>query len=110
MRRHIRKIDAGAAAPARVSPGSKLDAYAERITELSASGRTASQLGAYVVLREEPRSDRQDPTKRSRVHRAKLCELESGHFNVTFSVADRCVPGREYQATVEYVEMLEIGA
>ena len=30
VRRHIRKIDAGAAAPARVSPGSKLDPYAER--------------------------------------------------------------------------------
>lgn len=52
MRRHIRKIDAGAAAPARVSPGSKLDPYAERITELAASGRTAWSI--YVVLREEP--------------------------------------------------------
>jgi transposase len=52
VRRHIRKIDAGAAAPARVSPGSKLDPYAERITELAASGRTAWSI--YVVLREEP--------------------------------------------------------
>jgi hypothetical protein len=41
VRRHIRKIDAGAVAPARSSPGSKLDQDAERIVELAATGRTA---------------------------------------------------------------------
>jgi transposase len=52
VRRHIRKIEAGAVAPARLSPGSKLDRFSERITELAASGRTAWNV--YVALREDP--------------------------------------------------------
>ncbi len=51
VRRHIRKIEAGAVAPARTSPGSKLDAYAERIVELAATGRTAWNV--YLALRED---------------------------------------------------------
>jgi transposase len=52
VRRHIRKIEAGAVAPARSSPGSKLDPFSDRITELAASGRTAWNV--YVALREDP--------------------------------------------------------
>lgn len=51
VRRHLRKIEAGATAPARTSPGSKLDAYMNRITELAAGGQTAWNV--YLVLREE---------------------------------------------------------
>jgi transposase len=52
VRRQIRRIEAGAVAPARTSPGSKLDAYAERIAELAASGWTAWSI--HVALREDP--------------------------------------------------------
>jgi len=48
VRRQIRKIEAGAVAPARTTPGSKLDPYAERIVNLAASGRTA--WGIHVAL------------------------------------------------------------
>ncbi len=52
VRRMIRKIEAGALAPARSSPGSKLDPYAERIIELAASGRTAWNV--HLALHEDP--------------------------------------------------------
>jgi transposase len=52
VRRQIRRIEAGAVAPARTSPGSKLDPYAERIAELAASGWTAWSI--HVALREDP--------------------------------------------------------
>ena len=52
VRRQIRKIEAGAVAPARTTPGSKLDPYAERIVNLAASGRTA--WGIHVALSEDP--------------------------------------------------------
>jgi len=52
VRRIIRKIEAGALAPARSSPGSKLDPYAERIIELAASGRTAWNV--HLALHEDP--------------------------------------------------------
>jgi transposase len=52
VRRVIRKIEAGAVAPARSSPGSKLDPYANRIIELAASGRTAWNV--YLALCEDP--------------------------------------------------------
>jgi len=52
VRRIIGKIEAGAVAPARSSPGSKLDPFAERIVELAASGRTAWNV--HLALREDP--------------------------------------------------------
>jgi len=52
VRRIICKIEAGAVAPARSSPGSKLDPFAERIVELAASGRTAWNV--HLALREDP--------------------------------------------------------
>jgi len=52
VRRIIRKMEAGALAPARSSPGSKLDPYAERIIELAASGRTAWNV--HLALHEDP--------------------------------------------------------
>jgi transposase len=52
VRRIIRKIEAGALAPARSSPGSKLDPYDERIVELTASGRTAWNV--HLALCEDP--------------------------------------------------------
>jgi hypothetical protein len=52
VRRHIRRIEAGIVAPARTSPGSKLDRYAERIAELAALGWTAWNV--HVALREDP--------------------------------------------------------
>ncbi len=52
VRRMIRKIDAGALVPARSSPGSKLDPYAERIIELAASGLTAWNV--HLALHEDP--------------------------------------------------------
>lgn len=52
VRRIIRKIEAGAVAPARSSPGSKLDPYDERIVELTATGRTAWNV--YLALRADP--------------------------------------------------------
>jgi len=50
VRRTVRKIEAGVAAPKRQSPGSKLDSYDERIVELAASGRTAWNV--HLALRE----------------------------------------------------------
>ncbi len=52
VRRSIRKIENGAAAPARTSPGSKLDPFQERIAELAGTRRTAWRI--YVELRENP--------------------------------------------------------
>jgi len=52
VRRSIRKIENGAAAPARTSPGSKLEPFQERIAELAGTRRTAWRI--YVELRENP--------------------------------------------------------
>jgi transposase len=52
VRRHLRKIDKGARAPYRTSPGSKLDPFRERIAELAGTRRTAWRI--YVELRENP--------------------------------------------------------
>jgi transposase len=52
VRRHLRKIENGARAPYRTSPGSKLDPFRERIAELAGTRRTAWRI--YVELRENP--------------------------------------------------------
>jgi transposase len=52
VRRHLRKIENGARAPFRTSPGSKLDPFLERIAELAGTRRTAWRI--YVELRENP--------------------------------------------------------
>ncbi len=52
VRRQIRRSEAGSMAPARTSPGSKLDPYAARIAELAALGWTAWSI--HVALREDP--------------------------------------------------------
>ena len=48
VRRNLAKIEAGATAPARISPGSKLEPYHERIKALAEQGRTAWTI--YVEL------------------------------------------------------------
>ena len=50
VRRIVRKIEAGAAAPKRQPPASKLDPFGERIVELATSGRTAWNV--YLALLE----------------------------------------------------------
>jgi transposase len=52
VRRHLRKIAAGAKTPAPSSPGSKLDPFAERIMELASTGLTAWNV--HLALREDP--------------------------------------------------------
>ncbi|TAM60820.1 IS21 family transposase [bacterium] len=49
VRRHLDKIDRGAKAPQRATPPSKLDPFLDRITELTAVGRTAWSI--YEELR-----------------------------------------------------------
>jgi len=51
VRRAIEALEAGEVSPQRRSPGSKLDAYAERIVELAAAGCTAWTI--YAALRED---------------------------------------------------------
>ncbi len=55
VRRTLRKIDGGATAPTRISPGSKLDRYRDRIKERADQGRTAWAI--YVELRADPEFD-----------------------------------------------------
>jgi transposase len=52
VRRTLHKIENGATAPIRISPGSKLDPYRERIKERVEQGRTAWSI--YVELRTDP--------------------------------------------------------
>jgi hypothetical protein len=52
VNRAIKKIDAGAMAPFRSSPGSKLAPFLERITEAVAAGRTARSI--YEGLSADP--------------------------------------------------------
>jgi transposase len=52
VRRNLRKIENGATAPIRISPGSKLDPYRDRIKERIEQGRTAWSI--YVELRSDP--------------------------------------------------------
>jgi transposase len=49
VRRHLRKIEGGATAPVRISPGSKLDPYRDRIQELAEAGATGWRI--YLELR-----------------------------------------------------------
>jgi transposase len=55
VRRNLAKIEAGATAPVRISPGSKLDPYRERIRERVEQGCTAWTI--YVELRTNPEFD-----------------------------------------------------
>lgn len=55
VRRTLLRIDGGATAPTRISPGSKLDRYRDRIKERAAQGRTAWAI--YVELRADPEFD-----------------------------------------------------
>jgi transposase len=70
VRRCVRKIENGAAAPVRTSPGSKLDPFQERITELAATGRTAWRI--YVELRENPAFTASYELVKKRVARPRL--------------------------------------
>lgn len=52
VRRHLAKIEAGATAPVRRSPNSKLSPFVERLAQLTAQGRTA--WSSYGELRADP--------------------------------------------------------